>query len=96
MVVVAVIRKEVIVVIIVRHCAALVEEHKVEEFLSGRNARFAWTLTRHSMLELQALFEECRNGRKDYKNQHHCNAGGSFNGGEEDASNGERVRHNGP
>ncbi len=31
---------------------ALVEERKIEEFLSGRSTRFTWKLTRHSMLEL--------------------------------------------
>jgi hypothetical protein len=73
----------------------LVEEHKVEEFLSGRSARFARKLTRHSTLELQALVNECCNDSKDYKYQHHCNAGGPFKGGEEDVSDGGRGRHNG-
>jgi hypothetical protein len=92
MLVVVVLGEEVIVIIVVPHCAALVEEHKVEEFLLGRNARFAWKLTRHSTLELQALFNQCCNGSEDYKYQHHCDA----EGGEEDASNRERARHDDP
>ena len=45
----------------------LVEERKVEEFLSGRSARFARKLTRHSALELRALIDECRDGSEDYE-----------------------------
>jgi len=45
----------------------LVEERKVMEFLSGRSARFARKLTRHSALELRALIDECRDGGEDYE-----------------------------
>jgi hypothetical protein len=77
--------------------AALVEEHKVEEFLSGRRARFTRKLIRHSTLELQALFDKkCCNGSKDYEYQYHCNAGNYFTGGEEDVSDGMRARHDCP
>jgi hypothetical protein len=96
MVVVAIIREEVVFVIVVCCCSALVEECSVEEFLSGRTMRFAWKLTRHSTLELQALFDECHNSSKDYKYQRQRDAGSCFEGGEENVSNRERVRHDGP
>ncbi len=74
----------------------LVEERKVEEFLAGRSARFAWKLTRHSALELRALVDKCRDGSKDYEYRHHCDAGSRIEGGEEDATDGGRARHDGP
>ena len=72
--VVVIIGEEVAVVIVVCCWVALVEEHKVKEFLSGRSARFAWKLTSHSALDLQALFDKCFNSSKDYKYQHHWDA----------------------
>ncbi len=74
----------------------LVEERKVEEFLAGRSARFPRKLTRHSVLELRALVNECRDGSKDYEYQHHRDAGGRIEGGEEDATDGGRAGHDGP
>ncbi len=74
----------------------LVEERKVEEFLAGRSTRFSRKLTRHSALELRALVNECRDGSKDYKYQHHRDAGGRIKGGEEDATKGERAGQDGP
>ena len=74
----------------------LVEECKVEEFLAGRSARFAWKLTRHSALELRALVDECCDGSEDYKYRHHRDAGSRIKGGEEDATNGGRAGHDGP
>jgi hypothetical protein len=55
----------------------LVDERRVDDFLSGRSARFARKLTRHTALELRQLVDECRDGTEEYDYHRDDDVGGT-------------------